>query len=85
MNIDMNTLLVLLGLAVQGAAYSMTRANDNRKQGERLAVLETQVKALIGAVNDVKKGAGLGRRCADCEAPLGARDSQANNEKRLTG
>jgi len=70
MNIDLNTVVVLAGLAIHGATFFFTRSADNRKQGERLAVLETKVTHFGAALDDIKKGIGLTRRCTDCERAL---------------
>lgn len=65
-----DTLFEIGGLALSTVAIILTINANSRKQGERMAILETTVIYLKEAVNDLKKSAGLNRRCTDCEKPL---------------
>lgn len=57
---------VFAGFVLTMVGVMLTIGATNRKTGERMAVLETKMEYIAKAVDDIKKGAGLTRRCSDC-------------------
>lgn len=56
----------LAGLLLSTLTIVLTVNASSRKNSERVAVIETKLNFVEEAVKDLKKSAGLTRRCTDC-------------------
>ena len=76
MGVDWNVLLGAAGLVASTLTIVLSVNAGSRKQGERMAVIETNVGYLKEAVTDLKKSAGLVRRCTDCKLGRSREDEE---------